>query len=39
MNKVGLANAPSMLINGEIKHVSLIPAGDTLTAEINAAMS
>ncbi|VVS91348.1 uroporphyrinogen decarboxylase family protein [Desulfoluna spongiiphila] len=39
MGRIGLANAPAMLINGEIKHVSLIPAGDTLTAEIKAAMT
>ncbi|SCY43196.1 uroporphyrinogen decarboxylase family protein [Desulfoluna spongiiphila] len=39
MGRIGLANAPAMLINGEIKHVSLIPAGDTLTSEIKAAMT
>ena len=38
MNRVGLANAPAMLVNGEIKHVSLIPTSETLEAEINAAM-
>ncbi|BCS96549.1 hypothetical protein DSLASN_21810 [Desulfoluna limicola] len=38
MGKVGLANAPAMLINGEIKHVSLIPTSETLEAEIKTAM-
>ncbi|WP_300670307.1 uroporphyrinogen decarboxylase family protein [Desulfoluna sp.] len=38
MGKIGLANAPSMLINGEIKHVSLIPTSETLETEIKAAM-
>lgn len=38
MGKVGLANAPAMLINGEIKHVSLIPTSEVLKAEIEAAM-
>ena len=38
MGKIGLENAPSMIINGEIKHISLIPDSATLKAEINAAM-
>jgi len=38
MGKVGLENAPTILINGEIKHVSLIPTSETLEAEIKAAM-
>ncbi|VFQ46804.1 uroporphyrinogen decarboxylase family protein [Desulfoluna butyratoxydans] len=38
MGKVGLENAPAMLINGEVKHVSLIPTRETLEAEIKAAL-
>jgi len=36
-NKVGLKNMPSILINGEISHVSLIPPVETLREEIKAA--
>ncbi len=36
-NKIGLKNMPSIVINGEIRHVSLIPPVDTLREEIEAA--
>ncbi|SKA66858.1 uroporphyrinogen decarboxylase family protein [Desulfobaculum bizertense] len=37
MNKIGLKNAPSIVINGEIKHISLIPTVEDLREEIAAA--
>lgn len=37
ITKIGLKNLPSILINGEIKHISLIPTVDTLVEEIRAA--
>jgi uroporphyrinogen decarboxylase len=36
-NKIGLKNMPSILVNGEIRHVSLIPPVETLKEEILAA--
>jgi uroporphyrinogen decarboxylase len=36
--KTGLKNLPSILINGEIRHISLIPPVETLKKEIQAAM-
>ena len=38
MGKFDLTNAPAMLVHGEVKHISLIPTSETLTAEIKAAM-
>lgn len=38
MNKIGLKNVPAICINGEIKHVSLIPTVETLQEEIEACM-
>ncbi|BHH83491.1 uroporphyrinogen decarboxylase family protein [Desulforhopalus sp. 52FAK] len=35
--KIGLKNMPSILINGEIRHISLIPTVETLKEEITAA--
>jgi uroporphyrinogen decarboxylase len=37
MNAIALKNAPSIVINGEIKHVSLIPPVEDLVEEIKAA--
>lgn len=39
MNEIGLKNAPSIVINGEIKHISLIPTVEDLREEIKAAYS
>lgn len=38
MKKVGLANLPSLLVHGEIKHVSLIPTTEKLKEEIDEAL-
>jgi uroporphyrinogen decarboxylase len=37
-NKIGLKNMPSIVINGEIRHISLIPPVEKLKEEIKAAM-
>lgn len=37
ITKIGLSNLPSIVINGEIRHVSLIPTVETLRAELEAA--
>lgn len=34
--KMGITNLPTMVINGEIKHVSIIPSSEELEAEIEA---
>jgi len=34
--KVGISNLPTMCINGEIKHVSMIPDSEELRKEIEA---
>ncbi|WP_294626106.1 uroporphyrinogen decarboxylase family protein [uncultured Bilophila sp.] len=38
MGKVGLTNLPSLLVDGVIKHVSLIPTVDSLRQEIEEAL-
>lgn len=38
MAKVGLANLPSLLVNGVVKHISLIPTVEKLREEIEEAM-
>ncbi len=38
MTKVGLTNLPSLLINGEIRHISLIPTVEKLREEIEEAL-
>ena len=38
MGKFDLTNAPAMLVHGEVKHISLIPTCETLTAEIEAVL-
>lgn len=38
MGNTGLKNLPSILINGEIRHISLIPPVESLKEEIQAAM-
>lgn len=39
MSNVGLSNLPSLLVDGEIRHVSLIPTVEKLRAEIEAALN
>ncbi|MEG2643178.1 MAG: thioredoxin family protein, partial [Eubacterium sp.] len=34
--KMGITNLPTMVINGEIKHVSIIPDNEELSQEIEA---
>ena len=38
VSKIGLTNLPSLLINGEIRHISLIPTVEKLRSEIEEAM-
>ena len=38
VSKVGLTNLPSLLVNGVIKHISLIPTVEKLREEIEEAM-
>ncbi len=37
ITKIGLKNLPTILINGDIRHISLIPTVETLKQEIEAA--
>ena len=39
MKKVGLSNLPSLLVQGKIRHVSLIPPVETLREEIEEAIA
>ena len=34
--KMGITNLPTMVINGQIRHVSMIPDGKALREEIEA---
>ena len=38
VSKVDLTNLPSLLVNGVIKHISLIPTVEKLREEIEEAM-
>lgn len=38
MKKVGLSNLPSLLVQGQIRHISLIPPVETIREEIEAAL-
>ncbi len=39
ITKIGLANLPSILIDGEIRHISLIPPVEKLSAELQEALN
>lgn len=39
ITKVGLANLPSIMIDGEIRHISLIPPVEKLTQELKEALA
>ena len=39
MKKVGLTNLPSLLVQGQIKHVSLIPPVEKLREEIEEVLA